>query len=97
MRGYPKHIATKQDYENIIKNQSLWKAKALVELKAIKNLKDDKVKIATTLKDENKPDLGYNLIELDNPLPKYKQLGFLSHLELDKLIESAGNEIKEEK
>lgn len=86
MRGYPKRMATKQDFENILNDHPQWKNRALVDLAAIRDTEDDKVMQATTLKDEENPDLGYNEVEVDNPMPRYKALGFASRAEVSDVI-----------
>lgn len=82
MKGYPKYFATKEDYENIIRDFPEWRGKVKKELDALVAVEDDKVYRATTLKDSNKPELGYNVVEIVNSFPKYKQKGFGSRAEI---------------
>ncbi len=85
MYGYPKTIATVQDFVNLL-NMPEYKAKAMAELQAIHDLDDDKTTRATTLIDENDPEKGFNVEEIDNPNPLWKQKGFSSREEVKELI-----------
>lgn len=76
MQGYPKVIATKQDFINLL-NMYEHKAQALIDLQAMVNFQDDIVKQSI---DEN------SYIEIDNPNPLYKQKGFGTRQEVIDLI-----------
>ncbi len=89
MRGYPKHIATKQDFINLLAMPE-HKAHALADLKAIHDLDDAKATRATTLIDENDPEKGFNTETIDNPLPVWKQKGFTSRKAVAAMITKAG-------
>ena len=85
MRGYPKHVATKQDFLNLL-SMPEYKAKAITDLKSIADLKDDKATIATTLKDSKNPEKGFNTKTIDNPNPVWKQKGFKNKKEILDLV-----------
>lgn len=84
MRGYPKHIATKQDFKNLL-GMSEFKERALTDLKRLQAnaVKEAKVIQVISGSEEKK-----NLItrEIDNPSPKWAQMGFKSKKELDDLV-----------
>ena len=88
MRGFPKHINTKQDFENLLKIPE-YSEQAKAELERINNLKDSKITKATTQIDPNDPESEWNTIEVVNPNPKWKQLKFKSKKELTDLIATA--------
>ena len=85
MRGFPKHINTKQDFDNLLGTPE-FKEQAITELNRIKNLKDSKITKATTQKDPTDPESEWNTIEVTNQNPKWKQLGFAIKKELTDLI-----------
>ena len=85
MKGFPKHIATAQDLRNLLSDDEL-KEQALSVLNGIYNLDDSKATRATTLIDPENSDGGWNLQEIDNPLPVWKQKGFGSREEAAGLI-----------
>ena len=88
MRGYPEHINTKQDFENLL-DLSEYKAQTLTELKHVRDLNDSKLVKATTQKDPEDPESDWNTIEITNSNPKWKQLAFKSKKELTDLITTA--------
>ena len=88
MKGFPKHINTKQDFNNLLAMPE-FKERAIAELKRIKNLNDSKIMKATTQKDPEDPESDWNTIEITNPNPKWKQLAFKSEKELTDLITTA--------
>ena len=85
MKGYPKFVAVKQDFVNLL-DMPEFKEQALADLQAIYDLQDDKATRATTLIDESDPEKGYNTEEIDNPNPVWKQKGFASRAEVLELI-----------
>lgn len=87
MKGYPKFFATKEDYENIMRDFPEWRGKVKKELSGLAAIDDDKVYRATTLKDPAKPELGYNVVEVTNSFPMFKQRGFKNRKEISTLIE----------
>lgn len=82
MKGYPKHIATKQDFDNLLAMPE-HKAKALKDMKKLQAVDDAKVIRVVSGSEEDK-----NLIteEIDNPNPAWKQKGFKDKKALDDLI-----------
>ena len=86
MKGYPKTIATKQDFINLLAMPE-FREQALADLQAIYDLQDDKATKATTLIDESNPELGFNVEEIENPSPVWKQKGFESRQAVLDLIE----------
>lgn len=92
MKGYPKQIATKQDFLNLLKEKE-FKTQAIDDLKAIYNLDDSKAVRATTPIDPDDPEKGYNTEIVDNPMPMWKQKGFASRQEVADLITKNGGEV----
>lgn len=92
MKGYPKHIAIKQDFINLLTIEE-FKEQVLFDLLAICNLDDDKATKATTLIDPDNPDQGWNMEIIDNPLPMWKQKGFEGRQAVADLIIENGGEI----
>jgi hypothetical protein len=92
MRGYPKTIETKQDFINLL-NMKEFKDKALIDLKAIRDLQDNKTTKATTLIDPAAPKKGYHTKLINNPSPLWKQRGFASKQEISGLITQSGGKI----
>ena len=88
MKGFPKHIATKQDFINLL-NDKRYKDQAIIELEKIYNLDDLKATKATILIDSEDPEKGYNTEEIDNPMPLWKQKGFGSREEITELLEES--------
>ena len=89
MKGYPKHVATKQDFKNLLAMKE-HKKQALADLKTIHDLDDAKMSRATTLIDEKDPEAGWNTETIDNPLPVWKQKGFTSRAAVATMITKAG-------
>jgi len=77
MRGYPKHVATKEDYLNLL-NMSEYEERARNELQNILALNDNMIIVATTPIYSDNPEAGYNMEEIINPMPLWKQKGFSS-------------------
>ena len=85
MRGYPKKVATKQDYVNLLSDEN-YREQALLDLQAIVDLDDSVVQKATTLVDESDPEKGFNMENVENPNPVWKQRGFNSKQEIIDII-----------
>lgn len=85
MREYPKHVATKQDYLNLLVMPE-YNHQALEDLKKIFTLNDELAQIATTLIDQKDPDKGWNVKTIKNPMPLWKQKGFASKQEIAETI-----------
>jgi hypothetical protein len=90
MRGYPKHINTKSDYEVLLAIPK-FRERALADLKKLRDGDSDTMRVATTLQkpDAEEKDQKWNMEERPNPNPGWKQKGFKSRKELDNLT-SAG-------
>ena len=85
MRGFPRHIATVQDFRNLLANDG-FKEQALSVLNDIYNLDDSKATRATTLIDPEDPESDWNTEVIDNPMPLWKQKGFISRQAVADLI-----------
>jgi len=85
MRGFPKHIATVQDFRNLLSDDG-FKEQALSVLNDIYNLDDSKATRATTLIDPEDPESDWNTEVIDNPMPLWKQKGFSSRQAVADLI-----------
>ena len=88
MKGYPKHINTTQDFTNLLADNK-FKEKALTELGRIYNADDAKATIATTLIDPDDEEKGWNIEEIDNPMPEWKLKGFVSREAVNEMIQAA--------
>lgn len=84
MRGYPKYVATKQDYLNLLSVPE-HRAAALAKLKALLELDDDTV---IALKDRKIGDLHEvrETVEIPHPYPRWRRIGFRSKEEVKKFI-----------
>jgi len=96
MRNYPEYFATKEDYENIIRDFPEWRERVKEELKALKAIKDDKVTRAVALVNPEEPEGEWITEELNNPLPISKQKGFKIKKELDDIVKWVIEETKAE-
>lgn len=88
MKGYPKYIATRRDFENLLKMPE-HKDRAMTELQAIYKKADDKAVIAETLKDPKDIQGEYITKEIANPSPLWKIMGFKTRQEVADLISAA--------
>lgn len=93
MKGYPKHVATKQDYINLLAMPE-YKAQALEDLKRLYEFKDDSVQKATTLIDPLDKSKGWNTMAIKNPNPMWKQKGFASRKEVANIIIANGGTLQ---
>jgi len=82
MRGYPKHIANKQDFDNLL-DMPEYETQALADLKRLQVIDDAKVIRVVSGSEEDK-----NLVteEIDNPNPVWKQKGFATKKAVDDLV-----------
>lgn len=90
MRGYPKYVATKQDFLNLLAMPE-YKAQALEELKNIVSLDDSTAMRATIQIDLNDPRKGWNMVKIENPLPLWRLKGFASRQEVVDIIPANGS------
>lgn len=88
MRGFPAHINTKQDFENLLKMPE-YKKQAKAKLEILKQLKDDKITKATTQIDPNDPESEWNTTEVVNPHPKWERMKFKNKKEVADLLAAA--------
>lgn len=89
MKGYPKHVATKQDFLNLLAMPE-HRAHALADLRAIRDLDDDTVIVPVRRKCLGLDDESVQKLKIrkqPNPLPLWQQKGFASREELAALIE----------
>jgi len=89
MKGFPKYIATKQDFLNLLDDER-FKDQAIMELNRIYDLDDSKATRATALVDPDDPMGDWNTEIIDNPMPLWKQKGFSDREEIKELIDSLG-------
>ena len=82
MKKYPRHIATEKDFENLLGTPK-YKDRALNDLKALEQLKDDKATRVISGSEETK-DLVTE--QIDNPKPRWKSKGFINKDALQGLI-----------
>lgn len=92
MRGYPKHVNTKEDYTFLLDSPK-FRSQALDELKQIVALTDSQATIAVEPIDPNKPEGDWRTETITAKLPRYKQLGFKTKTELKTLIAGATKQI----
>jgi hypothetical protein len=92
VKEYPKHTAVKQDFINLLTIEE-FKEQALADLLVIYNLNDDKAIEATTLIDPDDPEKGWNIKTINNPMPIWKQKGFMTRQAVADLIIENGGEI----
>lgn len=89
MKGYPKHIATKQDFINLLAMPE-HKAAALNDLVSIRDLDDDTASRTISI-DESTGEAQTETIP--NPMPLWKVKGFSSRDEVAALIAASGEEV----
>lgn len=97
MKGYPKYFATKEDYENIIRDFPEYQKRVKEELKELRKIKDDKVTRAVRPIDPDDPMSDWETEVIENPLPRWKQKGFKRKKELDEVIDKLEKEENHEK
>ena len=89
MRGYPKHIATKKDFENLLAMPE-HRDRALKDLATIRDATDDKAQETVSITKDEKTGLETAVKkEIDNPMPAYKIIGFKTRQEVADLISAA--------
>ena len=87
MKGFPKTIKTTRDFTNLLADNR-FKEQALARLRRIYNADDAKATRATTLIDPDDEEKGWNLEEIDNPMPEWKLMGFSSREAVNEMIQS---------
>jgi hypothetical protein len=97
MQGYPKVVATKKDYENLLKIPE-FAGRAKTDLASLALVNTEKVTRAIRPVDVNKPDGNWVTEEIDNPSPIWKRKGFETTKEISGLaniaLPAAGIKIK---
>ena len=89
MKGYPKYIATKQDFLNLL-GMADFRARALDDLTTIRDADDDTA-TRTIAIDEATGEAQTETI--DNPMPLWKVKGFSSRQDVIDLIGEYGGEV----
>ena len=82
MRGYPKHIATKQDFLNLLADP-IYRNRTGARLQQIAALNDDTV-TRTVSGSEETGDIVTE--EIPNPMPQWKRYGFSCRAEIADII-----------
>ena len=85
MRGYPKHINTKADFQLLLAMPQ-FRDRARTDLQAIAHQKDDTLTNATELVDPQNPTGPWKTETLLNPYPLWKQKGFATRKEIQALL-----------
>ena len=75
MQGFPKHIATRQDFENLLSMEE-YKEEALDKLQELQDFDDRTVTRAIKTLNPDDPNSDFETEEIENPLPLHKQKGF---------------------
>jgi hypothetical protein len=82
MRGYPKVIATKQDFLNLLAEPE-FRDRALIDLSAVYGLKDDTVAVVKSSATDAKGQMTNVVTEtIPAPNPLWKSMGFESRGEV---------------
>ncbi len=87
MKGYPKYVATKQDFINLLADQE-YHARVLKDLKLIRGYDDEKASRTISINEETGE---ATTEEIDNPMPLWKVKGFTSQQEVADLISEVEN------
>jgi len=78
MKGYPRLIATKQDFINLLAEPE-FKAQALADLQAVYDLQDDTLERVVSFDTDDKGQMINIVTEtIEAPMPKWKRMGFES-------------------
>ena len=85
MKGYPKYMATKQDYLNLL-DDPIFATRVLADLVLIRDLEDDKASRTISIDEDGTAVTG----EIENPMPLWKIKGFVSREEVSALIDAYG-------
>jgi hypothetical protein len=88
MRGYPKHIATVADCNNLLASPE-FKRQALEDLGRLQKADDDNVQKTLIIADDGKAETE----EIKNPKPIWKQKGFKNRKAVTDLIRQYGGEV----
>ena len=89
MKGYPKVIATKVDFINLLAEPE-FKAQALADLKAVYDLQDDTMEVVKSSDTDEKGQMINVVMEtVPAPMPKWKRMGFESRQDVLDLYEAS--------
>ena len=91
MKGYPRVIATKADFE-VLLSEPDFQAQALVDLKAVIDLADDTMEVVVS-SDQDEAGKMINIVTetVPAPMPKWRRLGFESRdAALELYLENGG-------
>jgi uncharacterized protein involved in propanediol utilization len=88
MNGYPKHVATVNDYAHLLAVPE-FRERALAELAAIRDADDAIALRVLSVSDEGVAETE----EIENPMPRWKVKGFLSRETVAEMILHAGGEV----
>jgi hypothetical protein len=91
MKGYPRVIATRTDFENLLADPD-FQARALVDLKAVVDLDDDTVERVVSY-DQDEAGKMINIVKetVPAPMPKWRHMGFESReAALDLYLQNGG-------
>jgi hypothetical protein len=81
MRGYPKYIATKQDYINLLDDKET-REQAIKDLYELMDSSPETVNRALELVDPEDPEKDWVMEEIPNPAPTWSFKGFKSKQDL---------------
>ena len=84
MIGFPGHIATVQDFQNLL-NDTEFKDQALQKLQDIQDFDDRVVLRAVEPVDPDNPESEWITEEIENPNPLHRQKGFAEWIDVVKL------------
>ena len=82
MKGYPRHIASKQDYINLLADKE-YRERAIADLRIIAEADDDKAMRTISINEATGEEVTE---EIDNPMPLWKVKGFESRKDVAELI-----------
>lgn len=78
MKGYPKYIATQQDFINLLAEPE-FKIRALADLKAVVDLDDDTMeRVVSSDQDEAGKMINIVTETVPAPMPQWRRMGFES-------------------
>ena len=91
MRGYPKNIATKQDFINLMAIPE-YREQALKDLKALAEVQDDTMEVVKSFDTDEKGQMVKESVvteKIPAPLPTWKRMGFASREEVTEISKEA--------
>lgn len=92
MKGYPKHIATVKDYENLLAIPE-HRERALKDLSIIQASDTTPVKRSIATEKEVSSGAADKTEDIPNPAPLYEVKGFASREDVEELIRKNGGEV----